>query len=271
MSARDHAPAAPDDPQREVNDRAWRGDAYVRAYATRELRPVEVVLLERYRDALGGRVLELGCGAGRLTGYLAELSPSVIGIDLSPAMIAFCRAHYPAATFDVRDLRDVARFGPAAFDAVVAPYNVIDVLGDAERRAVLTDLHEIVRPGGLLILSSHNRAIAGHAADGLHPHPGSLRALVGMLLELPLRLRNHRRLERFERSEADYAIVNDVAHNYALLHYYIERDVQARQLAAAGFELIECLDLDGRPVGEGERSSSSELHYVARRTESAPA
>jgi SAM-dependent methyltransferase len=257
-----------EDAQRRANDAVWRSGPFVRAYATRELRPVEVLLLVRYRDELrGGRVLELGCGAGRLTGYLAEIAPAVHGIDLSSRMIAYCRLHYPKATFAEGDLRDVGTFGSATFETVVAPYNVLDVLGDADRRRVLRDVHDVIAPGGLLILSSHNRAVVSRLEGPLRLHAGSLRSIVGQLLEMPRRVANHRRLERLQRSETDYAIVNDVAHEYALLHYYIDRDAQARQLRAAGFDLVECLDLDGAPVGAGERSDSSELHYVARRIE----
>ncbi|MBV8952614.1 MAG: hypothetical protein JO179_00660, partial [Solirubrobacterales bacterium] len=49
-----------------------------------------------------------------------------------------------------------------------------------------------------------------------------------------------------------------------LLHYYIGRDEQARQLEQLGYELVECLDLEGVPVPPGARSQSTELHYVAR-------
>lgn len=46
------------------------------------------------------------------------------------------------------------------------------------------------------------------------------------------------------------------------------RDAQDRQLAAAGFTLLECLDLDGRVVQPGEQAAPHpELHYVARRLE----
>ena len=38
----------------------------------------------------------------------------------------------------------------------------------------------------------------------------------------------------------------------------------ARQLDQLGYELIECLDAEGSPVGLGQRSPSPWLHYVAR-------
>ncbi len=69
--------------------------------------------------SLSGRVLELGSGAGRLTGYLAEISASVEGIDLSEEMVAYSRRRYPKATFAQGDLRDASVFGAAPYDAIV--------------------------------------------------------------------------------------------------------------------------------------------------------
>jgi hypothetical protein len=41
-----------------------------------------------------------------------------------------CKQTYPAGTFSVEDLREVARLGSESFDAVIATYGVLDVLGD---------------------------------------------------------------------------------------------------------------------------------------------
>ena len=76
---------------------------------------------------------------------------------------------------------------------------------------------------------------------------------------------NHRRLGALEHREASYAIVNDEAHDYSFLHYYIRRDDEARQLSELGFELIECLDVNGDPVPANAPSQSPWLHYIARR------
>jgi len=79
-------------------------------------------------------------------------------------------------------------------------------------------------------------------------------------------LRNQRRLRPLERHEPAYAILNDSAHEYGLLHYYIDRERQRGQLEACGFELAECLDLDGRTLAAGDDAPGcAELHYLARR------
>jgi SAM-dependent methyltransferase len=252
--------------QRDANERVWRTGRYLVEYASRGLRPVEVIVLAEYRADLRGRVLELGCGAGRLSGYLVRLAAFTHGVDVAPAMVEYCRARYPTATFSVRDLRDVGQFGTASFDAVVAGYNVLDVVGAADRLATLRGIHDVLVPGGLLVFSSHNRAVADELRRRRWIRGKSLAGIAESLLRLPRRMRNRRQLRRFEHREAGYAILNVAAHDYGVLHYYIERDDQERQLERFGFDLLACFDLDGQPVNRGERAPwSTELHYVARR------
>lgn len=252
--------------QADLNAAFWKRGDQVAYYATTGLRPVEEVLLERYRDALGGSVLELGCGAGRLTGHLIERAGAVLGVDISPAMVAHCRERYPGATFAVGDLLELSAFAGAAHDVVVAPFNVLDVLDDPERKSVLRQIGSLLAVDGLLIMSSHNRAYASRIGTWPRVLLGSPRHPAQSLRTLPRRLANHRRLAPLQREERDYAIRNDEAHDFAVLHYYTTRDAQERQLAEHGYALVECLDLDGQSVGRGEAARHcSELHYVARR------
>jgi SAM-dependent methyltransferase len=190
-------------------------------------------------------------------------------MDVSRAMVRRASAVCPGATIVVRDLREIDVYARHSFDAVVAGFNVLDVLDQDDRQAVLAGIGRLLKPEGLLIFSSHNR---GHAPAVVGPvgqllqdirHRRVRRALLG-LVRLPRRIANHARLRRLERDEAEYAIVNDVAHDYALAQYYIGRDDQERQLERHGFRLIECLDLAGSAVLAGAVAlGSSELHYVA--------
>ena len=262
----------PQDYQAQLNAEFWAGGEQLGFYAQRELRRVELVLLRRYRGALSGTVLELGCGAGRLTGYVIETAAKVHGIDISPAMIAHCRAAYPEGVFEVGDLRDLSHFADRSFDAVLAPYNTLDVLGDDERRRVLGEIARVLVRDGLFIMSSHNRAHAARIGVRARLLIGSPRRPLASLRHLPRRLRNRRRLMPLERETPDYALRNDEAHDFELLHYYVTSDAQERQLESAGFELLECLDLSGRTIARGGQARACpELHYVARRRSRPPA
>jgi SAM-dependent methyltransferase len=258
--------------QYRANTALWRGRgrSLVSAYANRDLRPVEVLLLVRYREALSRRVLELGCGAGRLTGYLVEIASSVVGIDISRHMVAYCRTRYPGGTFREGDMRKVGSFERGSFEAVVLAYNILDVLSDEDRGTVLDGIHSILTDEGLLIFSSHNRAYAPRLAEPLKLRGLGVRRSIATAIRLPRWRRNRRRVLPFEHVEGAYAVLNDVSHDFSALNYYISRDAQESQLAEHGFELLECLDLEGKVVRPREMAGEcSELHYVARRSASA--
>ncbi|MBS1868202.1 MAG: class I SAM-dependent methyltransferase [Actinobacteria bacterium] len=248
-----------------VGEELWAHGDNVAEYANRELRPVEVLLLVRYRDVLSGRVLELGCGGGRLTGYLAEIG-TVEAIDVSPAMVEYTNRRYPRTRCRQGDMRDLSAWESGSLDAIVAGANVLDVLDHAGRHAVLDELRRLLAPDGLLIFSAHN---AG-SKDSIPSPFGVVKSrnparMARNVVLLPRRVGNRRRLRRFEQVEGDHAILNDEAHDFSILHYYIERDAQAAQLAEHGLKLVECLDLDGAVVAPGEHAPHThELHYVAR-------
>lgn len=271
MTVTEDAPAAVALRPSNPNVRRWETGDYVAEYANRILRPVEVVLTARYREKLSGRALDIGCGAGRILGYLLALGAEVHGVDISPPMIDYCRRRYPDASVVVGDMTKLPDSISGSFDSIFASFNVIDVLDDIGRREFLSDMRARLAPSGLLIFSSHNLASAEGGATGW----GTRRVLktinrpIGELPTLPLRLRarirNRRRLAPLERREDDHAILNDMALDYGLLHYYIRRDDQERQLDQLGYELAECLDLDGNTVVPGDRASHcTELYYVAK-------
>jgi SAM-dependent methyltransferase len=251
--------------QAALNADRWVRGEFVDFYATQELRPAEKVLLERHRDVLAGEVLELGSGAGRLTGHLCQIAEVVYGVELSAAMVAYCNQTYPQARVEEGDLQDLSRFESDSFDSVFAPFNVLDVLGDEDRGLVLDEIRRVLRADGLLLMSSHNLGFTSRVSPGIRLLLGSPRHPLQSTRGLMRRVRNRRRLRSLERVGDGYALRNDEAHDFSLLHYYISRDAQERQLTDHGFELLECLDLEGSEVPSGSAAAHcSELHYAAR-------
>ncbi|MDX6657824.1 MAG: hypothetical protein QOH62_2617 [Solirubrobacteraceae bacterium] len=249
--------------QSAVNARAWSrsGRRLVQAYAGTELTAPEAAMLDHHREALRGRALELGTGPGRFTGHLAEIADEVHGMDIAPAMVERARALHPSVTFEVGDMLDLSRYADGSFDTVAAIANVIDVFGEEDRDTALREIRRVLRPGGLLILSTHNR---GHAPHVGRPWTNLRGQPLKDLLRLPRRVFNHLRMRRFERETATYAVLNDVSHNFKMVHHYVSRDDAEAQLTANGFRLVECLDVDGREVAPGDRAEASPtLHYAA--------
>lgn len=260
--------------QETVNESTWRRN-HVSQYNNRVLLPAEVVLLARHREALSGRVLELGCGAGRVFGYLLELGGTVEGIDLEPSMIDYCHRVFPEANTRVGDLRDLDSYGEGPFDAIFGTNQIFDLLDPTDRQRILTGVRRLLAPGGLLLFSGHN--LAHHDAPGTGSSVARARTALHAVADRPLgwtvrtalttrrRMRNHKRLAPLESRAPDYAIVNDRAQNYGLLQYYTTRPHQLRQLRALGYEPIETLDYEGRRVLDGDEAPASPyLYYVAR-------
>ncbi|MEM8697008.1 MAG: class I SAM-dependent methyltransferase [Pseudomonadota bacterium] len=109
--------------------------------------------LDRFaaRIAPGGRLLDLGCGAGDPVGaYFIAQGFELIGIDYSEAMIDLARERYPEAEWRVQDMRTLDLNG--SFDGIFSWDGFFHLTVD-EQRTVLPDLADRVRNGGAMLLS----------------------------------------------------------------------------------------------------------------------
>jgi SAM-dependent methyltransferase len=111
--------------------------------------------------ALERPVADLGCGPGHIAAYLATKGFVVIGIDLSPAMIAVAKARYPEV-----DLREGSmtrlELTDASCGAVVAMYSVIHLPKEG-RAACYREIARVLCPGGFALVSFHIEG-GGHAS-----------------------------------------------------------------------------------------------------------
>ncbi|MDO3686233.1 bifunctional 2-polyprenyl-6-hydroxyphenol methylase/3-demethylubiquinol 3-O-methyltransferase UbiG [Micromonospora sp. C28ISP2-4] len=112
----------------------------------------------RLLDALvppGARVLDAGCGTGRVAAALAARGHDVVGVDADPALVEAARADYPGPRFLVADLSelDLAAQGEAEpFDAAVLAGNVMVFVAPGTERDVLARVAAHVRPDGLVVV-----------------------------------------------------------------------------------------------------------------------
>jgi SAM-dependent methyltransferase len=121
---------------------------------------VEAEHLARYawaaQFASGRRVLDAACGEAYGSRILAEAGAAeVVGVDLDERVIAAARAARPDISFEVADLRQLP-FGDAEFDLIVS-FETIEHVPDPE--VVLDEFRRLLRPGGLLALSTPNRDV----------------------------------------------------------------------------------------------------------------
>ncbi len=104
----------------------------------------------------GGWGLDLGCGTGRVTRELAGPLARVVGVDLSPEMIAHARRHLQGARawLVIADMRDLAL--ARRFDLIAAANDPFAHLsGDRERDRTLAVVAEHLAAGGRFVLEAH--------------------------------------------------------------------------------------------------------------------
>lgn len=112
----------------------------------------------RLIDAMVGRnsrILDAGCGPGRVGGFLHGAGHHVVGVDVDPVLIAAAEEDHPGPTWLVGDLAelDLASRGVTEhFDAIVAAGNVMAFLAPSTRRLVLSRLGAHLVDDGRLVI-----------------------------------------------------------------------------------------------------------------------
>ncbi|MFJ2241817.1 class I SAM-dependent methyltransferase [Streptomyces sp. NPDC087859] len=98
------------------------------------------------------RILDAGCGTGRIAIRLAELGHHCTGVDVDPSMLAVARRNAPTQEWLLGDLARLDTLGlQPGFDLVLAAGNVIPLLAPGSEPAVVRQLAIALRPGGLLV------------------------------------------------------------------------------------------------------------------------
>jgi SAM-dependent methyltransferase len=114
--------------------------------------PVEPSWLEGIDH--GARILEYGCGYGRLAGLLVKWGfENVEGVDVAPNLIARAREQQPGARFTVLDSPPQLDHQDGSVDVVLLFAVLTCMPGDAGQRELVTELRRVLRPGGLLYVS----------------------------------------------------------------------------------------------------------------------
>lgn len=113
----------------------------------------------RLVDALAprsSRILDAGCGTGRVAAALAAAGHEVLGVDLDPLLVVAGREQHPGVPLLELDLRAVSP-DLGTFDLIVAAGNVMVYLEPGTEGEVLRALASVLAPGG--------RAVFGFATD----------------------------------------------------------------------------------------------------------
>jgi ubiquinone/menaquinone biosynthesis C-methylase UbiE len=187
-------------------------------------------------------MVDLGVGGGRTTKQLAARCGSYIGLDYATAMVEEARRTCAPGTHIIRaDATRMHQIADASADFVLFSFNGIDYVPHAERMKILHEVRRICRPGARFAFSSHNLLAAPKAFLPARPSPKAVaKAIAQQALNFPLGL----------KAQRPHALLNDGAHRFGLLTYYVRPTEQFQQLAEAGFNSIKMFAFyTGQAVG----------------------
>ena len=128
--------------------------AYVQRFRTLAEQGMDLVGEARLVDAMlprGSRVLDAGCGPGRVGGFLHSVGHDVVGVDVDPVLIAAAEEDHPGPRWLVADLAELDLPGRGIadpFDAIVCAGNVMTFLAESTRVEVLRRMRAHLRDGG---------------------------------------------------------------------------------------------------------------------------
>ncbi len=237
------------------------------------LQKPEETLLSQLRPSLGAMdMLDIGVGGGRTTRHFAPLARSYLGVDYSAGMIARCKAEFPAFSFAVADARRLASVADESFDFVLFSYNGIDHLDSRERTMALTEMKRALRPGGLMVFSSHNAnylpAIIDRFRFRIH---GNLRETLRSLKWSGVFWGKNGLLQY--RMPLAAGRVHDGTHSFrSSALYYVRPDIGVAELRRLGMIDIVCAGNESRDFVPGDDPRLAQdpnpwIYYASRKPE----
>jgi SAM-dependent methyltransferase len=244
----------------------WTGwDEYAPFYDWENARTLGRKDIPFWRDVAtrtSGRVLELGCGTGRISLPLARAGVNLVGVDRSTPMLerAARRANVLRRRRQGRgrrlrliraDIRALP-FRPGLFGAVLAPYGILQSLvRDRDLNATLESVARVLKPGGLFGLDlvpdvpnwreyREKVQMKGRTAGGVH-----------LTLVESVRHDRRRRLTIFEQAYRQRRNGKTVEHRFNLTFRTLPIPLMVKRLTRAGFAIEAVLgDYRGHPWDE---------------------
>ena len=136
-----------DAPRGDTYDARWRKLAAAGQRVHGEADLIETLL----RETGGSRVLDAGCGTGRVATELAARGFSVLGMDLDDEMLRAARAKAPELSWIRADLADASKHLTGAFDVIAMAGNVMIFVDAGTEGRVLREMSALLAPSALLV------------------------------------------------------------------------------------------------------------------------
>jgi SAM-dependent methyltransferase len=206
----------------------------------------DLPLWEELADGTGGPVLDLGCGTGRVTLHLARRGHAVLGLDHDADLLGVLTERAVGLPAEA-ELGDAADFeaGPR-FGLVLAPMQLLQLLGPAQRSACLRCIASHLRPGGLAAAAIVADPPLGRASAPPLPDAREIAGWIYSSLPLESRLDEDgiviRRLRQTVSPAGELSEEVDEVLLHRLDAATVEREAWAAGLRAAGRRAIPPTD-----------------------------
>jgi len=245
----------------------WEGwDQYAPFYDWENARTLgrrDVGFWQRLAGQAGGRVLELGCGTGRISIPLAKAGVDLVGVDRSQRMLdrAIARtrraprtSRAPSArapSFVRADIRDLP-FTRACFEMVLAPYGVLQsLIRESDLTAALTSVARVIRRGGTFGIDLVPDVPNWREYRNKVQLRGRLAGGARLTLVESVRQDRRRRLTTFEQQYVERRGRRITTHRFELTFRTLSVAQMTSRLERFGFSVESVLgDYRGRPWDE---------------------
>lgn len=152
----------PDRPRWFTDTKDNHSQWYVERFRTLAADGADLAGEARLIDAIAApasRILDAGCGPGRIGAALHDRGHTIVGVDVDPVLIEAAELDHPGPRWVVNDLAllELDALGEEPFDVAVMAGNVLLFVAPGTEQDVLGSLRRAVRPGG--------RIVTGFATD----------------------------------------------------------------------------------------------------------
>jgi ubiquinone/menaquinone biosynthesis C-methylase UbiE len=222
----------------------------------------------------GEPLLDIGIGTGRTIPLMTAISDDYTGVDYTQKLLDLAKVRFPERDLRHMDARDMSALPSDHYGLAQFSWNGIDCVDYDDRVRILEEMYRVVRPGGYVLFSSHNRSGPGYGEN--------IWQLLPKFTFNPLRLgwRTLRSARRFQLGTLNYvrnaklnhdyggyAVNTAAAHNFGIVIVYTTLREQRRQLAQVGLQCDAVFDssVGNLITDDVEPSDAWWFHFIAHK------